>query len=234
MLQYYIDKVQIILVCFYLQQMLYWFLKHMQHFKGKVCIKEDCGDFFFLLLHARISFTPTNWKGKQRPIFSIRTICGMNLPLTSVATANHVRKVGESFIAVVALAAAEEDLRVFLHVDTLLPKTVDDTPALFALIKQLLMLRWCCSGLELDGSKWGFVFATFQNLQNPSSRHTQKYLSHVAFCIEPLAELPRFMYSFPRHHSPVLRVPTNPDIMMEIFLIIISNKDIVFLCQVCL
>lgn len=56
----------------------------------------------------------------------------MNLPLTSVATANHVRKVGESFIAVVALAAAEEDLRVFLHVDTLLPKTADDTPMLFA------------------------------------------------------------------------------------------------------
>lgn len=52
------------------------------------------------------------------------------MPLTSVATANHVRKVGESFIAVVALAAAEEDLRVFLHGDTLLPKTVDDTPTL--------------------------------------------------------------------------------------------------------
>lgn len=46
----------------------------------------------------------------------------MHLPLTSVATANHVRKVGESLIAVVALAAAEEDLRVFLHGDTLLPK----------------------------------------------------------------------------------------------------------------
>lgn len=46
----------------------------------------------------------------------------MHLPLTSVATANHVRKVGESFIAVVALAAAEEDLRVFLHGYTLLPK----------------------------------------------------------------------------------------------------------------
>lgn len=54
----------------------------------------------------------------------------MHLHLTSVATANHVRKVGESFIAVVTLAAAEEDLRVFLHGDTLLPKTVDDTPAL--------------------------------------------------------------------------------------------------------
>lgn len=46
----------------------------------------------------------------------------MHLLLTSVATANHVRKVGESFIAVVSLAAAEEDLRVFLHGDTLLPK----------------------------------------------------------------------------------------------------------------
>lgn len=46
----------------------------------------------------------------------------MHLPLTSIAAANHVRKVGESFIAVVALAAAEEDLRVFLHWDTLLPK----------------------------------------------------------------------------------------------------------------
>lgn len=58
----------------------------------------------------------------------------MHLWLTSVATANQVRKVGESFIAVVALAAAEEDLRVFLHGDTLLSKkkttkkkTVDDT-----------------------------------------------------------------------------------------------------------
>lgn len=54
----------------------------------------------------------------------------MQLPLTSVANANHVRKVGESFIAVVALAAAEEDLRVFLHRDTLLPKAVDDIPTL--------------------------------------------------------------------------------------------------------
>ncbi len=50
--------------------------------------------------------------------------------LTSVATANHVRKVGESFIAVVALAAAEEDLRVFHHRDALLPKTADDTHTL--------------------------------------------------------------------------------------------------------
>lgn len=78
---------------------------------------------------------------KAQTYFFIRTICGMNLPLTSVATANHVRKVGESFVAVVALAAAEEDLRVFLHVDTLLPKTVDDTPMLFALMKQPLMPR---------------------------------------------------------------------------------------------
>lgn len=54
----------------------------------------------------------------------------MHLPLTSVATANHVRKVGESFIAVVALAAAEEDLWVFFHGDTLLPKNADDRPAL--------------------------------------------------------------------------------------------------------
>ena len=51
----------------------------------------------------------------------------MRLPLTSVATANHVRKVGESLIAVVALAAAEEHLRVFVHGNTLLPKTADDT-----------------------------------------------------------------------------------------------------------
>lgn len=43
--------------------------------------------------------------------------------LTSVATSNDVRKVSESFIAVVALAAAEEDLRVFLHGDTLLPES---------------------------------------------------------------------------------------------------------------
>jgi len=58
----------------------------------------------------------------------------MHLRLTSVATANHVRKVGESLVAVVALAAAEEDLRVFLHGDTLLPKKeerkADDTPTL--------------------------------------------------------------------------------------------------------
>lgn len=46
----------------------------------------------------------------------------MHFPLTSVAIANDVREVGETFIAVVALAAAEEDLRVFLHGDTLLPK----------------------------------------------------------------------------------------------------------------
>lgn len=46
----------------------------------------------------------------------------MRLPLTSVAAANHVRKVGESFVAIVALAAAEEHLRVFLHGDALLPK----------------------------------------------------------------------------------------------------------------
>lgn len=43
--------------------------------------------------------------------------------LTSVAAANDVRKVSESLIAVVPLAAAEEDLRVFLHGDTLLPKS---------------------------------------------------------------------------------------------------------------
>lgn len=67
---------------------------------------------------------------KAEAYFFARTICGMHLLLTSVATANHVRKVGESFIAVVALAAAEEDLRVFLHGDTLLPETVDDTPTL--------------------------------------------------------------------------------------------------------
>lgn len=63
-------------------------------------------------------FTPTNHSGKEE-IFTIYT---MHLPLTSVATANQVGKVGESFIAVVALAAAEEDLRVFLHGDALLPK----------------------------------------------------------------------------------------------------------------
>lgn len=63
-------------------------------------------------------FTPTNHSGKEE----ISTIYTMHLPLTSVATANQVGKVGESFIAVVALAAAEEDLRVFLHGDALLPK----------------------------------------------------------------------------------------------------------------
>lgn len=63
-------------------------------------------------------FTPTNHSGKEE-IFTIYT---MHLPLTSVANANQVGKVGESFIAVVALAAAEEDLRVFLHGDALLPK----------------------------------------------------------------------------------------------------------------
>lgn len=47
----------------------------------------------------------------------------MRATLTSVAAANDVRKVSESFIAVVPLAAAEEDLRVFLHGDTLLPKS---------------------------------------------------------------------------------------------------------------
>lgn len=46
----------------------------------------------------------------------------MRLWLTSVAAANQVRKVGESLVAVVALAAAEEDLRVFLHGDALLSK----------------------------------------------------------------------------------------------------------------
>lgn len=49
MLQNYIDKVQMILVCFYPQQMLYWFLKHMQYFKSKVCIKGNRAveDFFY-------------------------------------------------------------------------------------------------------------------------------------------------------------------------------------------
>lgn len=46
----------------------------------------------------------------------------MHLWLTSVAAANQVREVGESLVAVVALAAAEEDLRVFLHGDALLSK----------------------------------------------------------------------------------------------------------------
>lgn len=59
----------------------------------------------------------------------------MDLPLTSVATADHVRKVGESFIAVVALAAAEEDLRVFLHGDTLLPKNNKNTHLLYCFDK---------------------------------------------------------------------------------------------------
>lgn len=63
-------------------------------------------------------FTPTNHSGKEE----IFIICRMHLPLTSVATTNQVGKVGESLIAVVALAAAEEDLRVFLHGDALLPK----------------------------------------------------------------------------------------------------------------
>lgn len=47
---------------------------------------------------------------------------GMRLWLTLVAAANQVGKVGESLVAVVALAAAEEDLRVFLHGDALLSK----------------------------------------------------------------------------------------------------------------
>lgn len=49
-------------------------------------------------------------------------VCGMRLWLTLVAGANQVRKVGESLVAVVSLAAAEEDLRVFLHGDALLSK----------------------------------------------------------------------------------------------------------------
>lgn len=49
-------------------------------------------------------------------------VCGMRLWLTLVAAANQVGKVGESLVAVVALAAAEEDLRVFLHGDALLSK----------------------------------------------------------------------------------------------------------------
>lgn len=60
----------------------------------------------------------------------------MYLLLTSVATANHIRKVGESLIAVVALTAAEEDLRVFLHGNTLLPKTADATHCVIAQIKK--------------------------------------------------------------------------------------------------
>lgn len=40
---------------------------------------------------------------------------------TSVAAINDVWKVSKSLIAVVALTAAEEDLRVFLHRHTLLP-----------------------------------------------------------------------------------------------------------------
>lgn len=67
------------------------------------------------------------------PVIAVETITNMHptcsirthSPLTSVAAADHVGEVGESFIAVVALAAAEEDLRVFLHGDTLLPKTTD-------------------------------------------------------------------------------------------------------------
>lgn len=43
--------------------------------------------------------------------------------LTSVAAANDVRKVSESLVAVVPLAAAEEDLRVFLQGHTLLPES---------------------------------------------------------------------------------------------------------------
>lgn len=63
-------------------------------------------------------------EGKAKTVFLACTICSMHLALlTSVATADQVRQVGESFIAVVALAAAEEHLRVFLHRDTLLPKS---------------------------------------------------------------------------------------------------------------
>lgn len=49
------------------------------------------------------------------------------MTLTSVAAADDVRKVSESFVAVVPLAAAEEHLRVFLHGDTLLPKRKQQT-----------------------------------------------------------------------------------------------------------
>lgn len=64
----------------------------------------------------------------------------MHFPLTSVAVDNQIRKVGESLVAVVALAAAEEDLRVFLHGDALLPETANYTPTLLPgkIIKLLL------------------------------------------------------------------------------------------------
>lgn len=45
------------------------------------------------------------------------------MTLTSVAAADDVRKVSESLVAVVPLAAAEEDLRVFLQGHTLLPES---------------------------------------------------------------------------------------------------------------
>lgn len=63
------------------------------------------------------------WRRKARPFFlSFIFRQKTRATLTSVANANDVREVSESFVAVVALAAAEEDLRVFLHGDTLLPK----------------------------------------------------------------------------------------------------------------
>lgn len=49
------------------------------------------------------------------------------MELTSVAAADQVGEVGESLVAVVSLAAAEEDLRVFLHGNTLLPITKSET-----------------------------------------------------------------------------------------------------------
>lgn len=69
----------------------------------------------------------TTYEGKQGPVsflsffFFFRR--KMRATLTSVAAANDIREVSESFIAIVPLAAAEEDLRVFLHGDTLLPES---------------------------------------------------------------------------------------------------------------
>lgn len=97
--------------------------------------------------------------------------------LTSVAAANDVRKVGESFIAVVPLAAAEEDLRVFLHGDTLLPKSEQHTPTphehsdiccagtLTCTRFDIGCRRWCkrsfgasAAGQQMRSSRWGTLY----------------------------------------------------------------------------
>jgi len=65
-------------------------------------------------------------RGGKKNLHPSCTVCRVHFPPTSVAIANHVRKVGEPLVAVVTLAAAEEHLRVFLHGDAFLPKTANE------------------------------------------------------------------------------------------------------------